>query len=135
MKLSVRNPFLYLCAECGSPWKDRATNCWNCGSADYRDNPEYQQPVQHRGTQIPSLQPARQIERSDISNVPYLIATGIIAALAFLSGYAAASLESGVYAALIAGAIAWTLCQITITRKRTEHLEQMLADIAQRLPQ
>lgn len=126
------NPFRHICGECKSPWRDGDSVCWNCGSKHAIDNPAYGESLAPAQTSLYRSPISKPDPVSPISNTPYVI-TSLVIAVIF--GMAALSETSIVAAALIgvfAGAIAWTIAQVTITRKRTEHIEAMVAQLTTR---
>lgn len=121
------NPFRHICADCLASWPDGQTACWSCGSTRVADNPAYRQPIQ-RGHRSPS--PARMTGPAPISNTPYLIGAVGIGLLFGLSALATISVAAAALVGLFAAAIAWTVAEVTITRRRTERIEALLADLA-----
>jgi Flp pilus assembly protein TadB len=120
------NPFRYLCAQCASPWKDGQAVCWNCGSAETKPNPAYAQPVAAPATSLyrePTTKPIR-----DMSYTRYIVAAVIAGVVVFLAALTAVSILSAAALGVLAAVISWTLSEVTITRKRTENIERMLAE-------
>lgn len=122
------NPFRHICADCRAAWPDGQTACWFCGSTKPDDNPAYRQPIP-RANYVHYSAP-RPTGPAPISNTPYRIGAVVIGALFGVSALATVSIAAAVLVGLFAAAIAWTIAEVTITRRRTERIEALLADLA-----
>lgn len=120
------NPFRHICADCRAAWPEGQTACWSCGSTAPADNPAYRQPIQ-RGRPVLARSHSGP---APISNTPYLIGAVGIGLLFGLSALATVSGAAAALVGLFAAAIAWTIAEVTITRRRTERIEALLADLA-----
>lgn len=130
------NPFKLICADCKTPWRDGDKFCWNCGSANFADNPDYGQtvapakmtPVRFDDPKEPdpwTAQSAAQWVLIISTAIAVLIYFGVRNTMDYAWAYAIA-------AGLVIAGNAWIICLIILTNSKVERIGRMLEEMNKR---